>query len=98
MRSIQAHVNNAPIIAGNYRHLTSYSWCHGKIAYDWKSLPANSLVVDVGGGVGTACLALAKEFPNLKFVVQNRQSVVEAGIEVHIPPLNRIDVRFLTVS
>ena len=55
-----------------------------KIAYDWKSLRANSLVVDVGGGVGTACLAVAKEFPSLKFVIQDRQPVVEAGIEVHI--------------
>ncbi|KAF8728516.1 hypothetical protein AX14_006537 [Amanita brunnescens Koide BX004] len=66
MRNVQAHVNNAPIIA----------------AYDWKSLPANSLVVDVGGGIGTTCLALAKEFPSPKFVVQDRQPVIEAGIEV----------------
>lgn len=43
------------------------------------------MIVDVGGGVGTACLALAKEFPNLKFVVQDRQPVVEAGAEVRIP-------------
>jgi hypothetical protein len=56
-----------------------------KIAYDWKSLPASSLVFDVGGGVGTACLALAKGFPKLKFVVQDRQPAVEAGVEVHIP-------------
>ena len=55
-----------------------------KIAYDWKSLPANSLIVDVGGGVGTSSLAIAQEFPDLKFVVQDRQPVVEAGVEVHI--------------
>ena len=40
-------------------------------------------VVDVGGGIGTASLALAKEFSNLNIVVQDRLPVVENGIEVH---------------
>lgn len=66
--------------------MISYPRSYKKIAYDWKSLPSSSLVVDVGGGVGTACLALAKEFPNLKFVVQDRQPAVKAGVEVRIPP------------
>ncbi|KAF8351885.1 S-adenosyl-L-methionine-dependent methyltransferase [Amanita rubescens] len=48
--------------------------------YDWKSLPANAVVVDVGGGVGAASLSLAKEFPHLKFVIQDRQPVVDAGV------------------
>ncbi|KAF8313561.1 S-adenosyl-L-methionine-dependent methyltransferase [Amanita rubescens] len=52
-----------------------------KIGYDWKSLPAHALVVDVGGGVGAASLSLAKEFPHLKFVIQDRQPVVDAGVE-----------------
>ncbi|KAF8719121.1 hypothetical protein AX14_011411 [Amanita brunnescens Koide BX004] len=51
-------------------------------AYDWESLPAKTLVVDVGGGAGSASLALAKEFPNLRFVVQDCQSAIEIGIEV----------------
>jgi len=66
MRGTQALITAASITTG----------------YDWKSLPANTLVVDVGGGVGTASLSLAKEFPQLKFVVQDRQPVVEAGVEV----------------
>jgi len=57
---------------------------HEKIGYDWKSLPANALVVDVGGGVGTATLSLAKEFPHLKFVIQDRPAVVDAGVEVRL--------------
>lgn len=43
-----------------------------------------ALVVDVGGGIGTASLALAKEFSNLKIVIQDRRPVVEDGIEVHL--------------
>jgi len=42
----------------------------------------NALVVDVGGGIGTASLALAKEFSNLNIVIQDRPPVVEDGIEV----------------
>ena len=65
--------------------MTLYSWSYRKIAYDWKSLPGNSLVVDVGGNVGTASPALAREFPHLKFVVQDRQPGIDAGVAVHIP-------------
>ena len=67
--------------------MTSCFRSYRKIVHDWKSLPADSLVVDVGGGIGTASLALAKEFPDLKFVVQDRQPVIEAGVEVHTSSL-----------
>ena len=50
--------------------------------FDWKGLKQDSLVVDVGGGIGSFSLALAKENPHLKFVVQDRGPVVEEGIEV----------------
>ncbi|KAF5312468.1 hypothetical protein D9619_003733 [Psilocybe cf. subviscida] len=45
-------------------------------AFDWPSLPAGSIVVDVGGGVGTSSLALAKKFPEIKIVVQDLPPVV----------------------
>jgi hypothetical protein len=51
-------------------------------AFDWKSLPKDSIVVDVGGGVGTSSLVLAETFPDLKIVVQDRPSVVEEGIKL----------------
>ena len=57
---------------------------HWRVAYDWKSLPVNALVVDVGGGIGTASIALAKEFSNLNIVIQDRLPVVEEGIEVRL--------------
>ncbi|KAJ6455201.1 S-adenosyl-L-methionine-dependent methyltransferase [Mycena sanguinolenta] len=37
-------------------------------AYEWKSLAPQSLVVDVGGGVGSSCLTLAAKFPEVKFI------------------------------
>ncbi|KAH9054233.1 S-adenosyl-L-methionine-dependent methyltransferase [Lactarius vividus] len=42
--------------------------------YAWEKLPPSSLVVDVGGGVGSQSLALARRYPNLHFVVQDRDS------------------------
>ncbi|KAI0826305.1 O-methyltransferase [Irpex lacteus] len=44
--------------------------------FDWAALPKDSLVVDVGGGVGTQTMALAKAFDHLKFIVQDRESVI----------------------
>ncbi len=59
------------------------------IAYDWNTLPQNALVVDVGGGIGSASLVLAKEFSNLRIAIQDRQSAVENGVEVHLPCVNQ---------
>jgi ubiquinone/menaquinone biosynthesis C-methylase UbiE len=50
--------------------------------FDWISLPEGSLVVDVGGGTGRPTLALARAFPHLKIVIQDREPVVKKGIEV----------------
>ncbi|KAI0697894.1 O-methyltransferase [Cytidiella melzeri] len=44
--------------------------------FDWKALPADSVVVDVGGGIGSQSMILAKTFDHLKFVVQDREEVV----------------------
>ncbi|KAH9007907.1 O-methyltransferase [Lactarius hengduanensis] len=44
--------------------------------YAWEKLPPGSLVVDVGGGVGSNTLTLARRHNNLRFVVQDREAVV----------------------
>ncbi|KAI0278946.1 S-adenosyl-L-methionine-dependent methyltransferase, partial [Russula aff. rugulosa BPL654] len=49
--------------------------------YDWEHLPQGSLVVDVGGGVGAQSFTLAKHHPQLRFIVQDRESVVGDAIE-----------------
>ncbi|KAG5641790.1 hypothetical protein DXG03_004194, partial [Asterophora parasitica] len=46
-------------------------------AYDWKDLPAGSVIVDVGGGVGTWSLVLARKFPDFEFVVQDVPGVIQ---------------------
>jgi len=49
--------------------------------YAWEKLPPGSLVVDVGGGVGPQSLTLARHHPNLRFVVQDREAVVDDANE-----------------
>ncbi|KAH8978956.1 S-adenosyl-L-methionine-dependent methyltransferase, partial [Lactarius akahatsu] len=44
--------------------------------YAWEKLLPGSLVVDVGGGVGSQSLALARRHPDLRFVVQDREAVL----------------------
>ncbi|KAI9451307.1 S-adenosyl-L-methionine-dependent methyltransferase [Lactarius psammicola] len=45
--------------------------------FDWKSLPPDSVVVDVGGNVGKVTYELYKAFPHLKYVVQDLAPVVK---------------------
>ena len=50
--------------------------------YDWERLPEGSLVVDVGGGVGAQSLTLAQHHPQLRFVIQDRESVLGDAADV----------------
>ncbi|KAJ7115333.1 O-methyltransferase [Mycena epipterygia] len=45
--------------------------------FKWADLPADSIVVDIGGGVGSTALMIAKAVPHLNLVVQDRASVIE---------------------
>jgi len=49
--------------------------------YAWDQLPKDALVVDVGGGVGAQSLTLALRHSHLRFVVQDRDSVVGDAAE-----------------
>ena len=61
--------------------------------YDWAGLGEGAMVVDVGGGFGTVSKALAKAFPGLNFVVEDRGEVIKnATVE---DPEIRDRVRFL---
>ena len=46
------------------------------------SLSGSLLIVDVGGGVGSQSLVLAKHHPHLRVVVQDREPVVRDAVEV----------------
>lgn len=41
-------------------------------------------MVDVGGGIGVSSLALARSFPKLHFIIQDREKVVKEGEEVFL--------------
>ncbi|KAI0081312.1 O-methyltransferase [Panus rudis PR-1116 ss-1] len=60
-----------------------YSPPHALTRFGWASLPEGSLVVDVGGGVGTASLALAKVHKHLRYIVQDHPKVIEHGLQIH---------------
>ncbi|KAI9463927.1 S-adenosyl-L-methionine-dependent methyltransferase [Russula earlei] len=48
--------------------------------YAWDGLPKDSLVVDVGGGLGAQSLRLAVQHPHLRFIVQDREAVVGGAV------------------
>jgi len=51
-------------------------------SYPWGDLPADTNVVDVGGGNGHVTLDLLQAFPHLKITVQDLPAVVEQAKEV----------------
>ncbi|KAL1703922.1 S-adenosyl-L-methionine-dependent methyltransferase [Schizophyllum commune] len=78
---------------GNERHLASFAAAMkgGSISaqnpdnilktLDWASLPKGAKVVDVGGGMGHVVIPIAKKYPQLQFVVEDRPAVVEKAKE-----------------
>ncbi|KAI4522310.1 S-adenosyl-L-methionine-dependent methyltransferase [Schizophyllum commune Loenen D] len=78
---------------GNERHLASFAAAMkgGSISaqnpdnilktLDWASLPKGAKVVDVGGGMGHVVIPVAKKYPQLQFVVEDRPAVVEKAKE-----------------
>ncbi len=57
------------------------------IAFPFPELEEGTLVVDVGGGIGSTTLRLAERFPKLRFIVQDREPVCRLGEDVRIFPL-----------
>jgi len=50
--------------------------------YSWEELPRGSVVVDVGGGFGNATTVIAEAFPDLKYIVQDREATIEEAMKV----------------
>jgi SAM-dependent methyltransferase len=61
--------------------------------YDWSQLRPDALIVDVGGGQGYACRALASVYPQFKFIVQDLPATVELGV-ANCPKEYRDRIRF----
>lgn len=49
---------------------------------DGNALKPDDVVVDVGGSIGTVTLTLLRAFPNLRYVVQDLDTVMPSGEEV----------------
>ncbi|KIK62690.1 hypothetical protein GYMLUDRAFT_41605 [Collybiopsis luxurians FD-317 M1] len=49
--------------------------------FQWSSLPKNALIVDVGGGIGSISLEIARSNPDLRFLIQEKPAVVQEGIK-----------------
>ena len=60
------------------------------LGFDWSGLKENAIIVDVGGGLGSQSLALARKFPHLRFIVQDREPVLKDAAEVCSHSLNGI--------
>jgi ubiquinone/menaquinone biosynthesis C-methylase UbiE len=68
------------------------------VGFDWHALPRGSVIVDVGGGIGSTTMLLANAFSQasylssggddegldlgFQFVIQDREVVVEMGEKV----------------
>ncbi|KAI1275240.1 O-methyltransferase-domain-containing protein [Xylaria sp. FL0933] len=81
----QTHPERALSFVGSLKALTSspeYDVRHVINNYDWYSL-GQARVVDVGGSRGNVAIRLAKNFPELKILVQDKEEVVRgAGDDV----------------
>jgi hypothetical protein len=51
-------------------------------AFPWGTLKKGSKIVDVGGGIGSSTLVLAKTFRELNFVVQDTPGAIKDGRDV----------------
>lgn len=54
------------------------------VGLNWTGLPENSLVVDVGGGVGSQAMLVAKANTKLKVVIQDREGTIAQAREVRL--------------
>lgn len=53
--------------------------------FPWDTLSEGTRIVDVGGGIGTACHEIMKKNPLLKFTIQDLPSVSGQAIAVSTP-------------
>ena len=52
--------------------------------FEWESLPKAATIVDVGAGVGSVAMVLAKALPEVNIVVQDRPKVIEEAKKVYV--------------
>ena len=75
-------------------HVPGYAIEHVSTVYDWASL-GDALIVNVGGSRGQAAIELAKNFGNIKLVVQDSENMIQ-GAESGVPEELKGRIEFMT--
>ena len=52
--------------------------------FPWETLPKGTKIVDVGGGIGSACHEIMKKNPLLEFTIQDLQHMADQAIVVSV--------------
>jgi len=63
--------------------------------FPFDTLPANAKVVDVGGGRGQVSVRIAEKMPEMSFVVQDEEAILEAGQAEGVPEGVKERVEFM---
>lgn len=63
--------------------------------FPFESLPQGAKVVDVGGGRGHVSVRIAEKVPGLNFVVQDDESMLEAGQAEGVPKAVKDRIEFM---
>lgn len=56
--------------------------CFVEQGFDWTTLRAGDIVVDVGSGVGATSLVLAKAHPQINIILQDEQPILDEAMTV----------------
>lgn len=70
-----------------HQHTSTFNFTHHCVmaGFRWGDLPPKSVVVDVGGGLGHVTMRIAREYPDLRYIVQDRVAIIEQAEEVCHP-------------
>ncbi|KAI1872857.1 uncharacterized protein JN550_003731 [Neoarthrinium moseri] len=63
--------------------------------YAWGDIPQGGIVVDVGGSHGIICIELARQFPSLRFIVQDLDEAVIRDAERQRPSELKDRVKYM---
>ena len=56
-----------------------------RAGFPWEDLPHDSVLVDVGGGIGSQSILVAEAHPHIHVVVEDREQVVSTASSVCHP-------------